>query len=113
MKTDKMLCEAKCDAGGPNQRVDTIGNLGLWTRLGIPTKATRLRTHHLVRFFLWISKFFLFLLAVADSCGAGCFYSNQCLQFQPISAPRTKSTQNCDAKFDAMWYNLWEIKDRI
>ena len=23
-----MLCDAKCDAGGPNQRVDTIGNLG-------------------------------------------------------------------------------------
>ena len=31
----------------------TIGNLGLWTRLGIPTKATRLKTHHLVRFFVW------------------------------------------------------------
>ena len=29
----------------------TIGNLELWTRLGIPTKATRLKTHHLVRFF--------------------------------------------------------------
>ena len=28
----------------------TIGNLGLWTCLGIPTKATRLKTHHLVRF---------------------------------------------------------------
>lgn len=39
-----------CDAGGPNQRVDTIGNLGLWTRLGIPTTGTSLRTHHLVRF---------------------------------------------------------------
>ena len=39
-----------CDAGGPNQRVDTIGNLGLWTRLGIPTRATRLKTHQMVRF---------------------------------------------------------------
>ena len=48
-----MLCEAKCDAGGPNQLSETIGNLGLWTRLGIPTKATRLKTHHLVRFFSW------------------------------------------------------------
>jgi len=28
----------------------TIGNLGLWTRLGIPTKATRLKTHQTVRF---------------------------------------------------------------
>ena len=47
-----MLCDAKCDAGGPNQRVDTIGNLGLWTRLGIPTKATRLKTQQMVRFFV-------------------------------------------------------------
>ena len=39
-----------CDAGGPNQLSETIGNLGLFTRLGIPTKATRLKTHHLVRF---------------------------------------------------------------
>ena len=45
-----MLCEAKCDAGGPNQSSETIGNLGLWTRLGIPTRATRFKTHHLVRF---------------------------------------------------------------
>ena len=29
----------------------TIGNLGLWTEPGIPTKATRLKTRHLVRFF--------------------------------------------------------------
>ena len=28
----------------------TIGNLGLWTRLGIPTKATRFKTHQTVRF---------------------------------------------------------------
>ena len=28
----------------------TIGNLGLWTRLGIPTKATHLETHQMVRF---------------------------------------------------------------
>ena len=32
-----MQCEAKCDAGGPNQLSETIGNLGLWTRFGIPT----------------------------------------------------------------------------
>ena len=48
-----MLCEAMCDAGGSNQRVDTIGNLGLWTELGIPTKAARFKTHHLVHFFSW------------------------------------------------------------
>ena len=30
----------------------TIGNLGLWTELGIPTKATRFKTHRLVRFFV-------------------------------------------------------------
>ena len=38
----------------------TIVNLGLWTRPGIPTKATRLKTHHLVRFF---GEFFFALLA--------------------------------------------------
>ena len=48
-----MLCEAMCDAGGPNQLSETIGNLGLWTRLGIPTKATRFKTHQTVRFFSW------------------------------------------------------------
>ena len=31
----------------------TIGNLGLWTRLGIPTKAARFKTHQTVRFFSW------------------------------------------------------------
>ena len=45
-----MLCEAMCDAGGPNQLSESIGNLGLWTRLGILTRATRIKTHHLVRF---------------------------------------------------------------
>ena len=35
-----MLCEAKCDAGGPNQLSETIGNLGLFTGLGIPTKTS-------------------------------------------------------------------------
>lgn len=47
-----MLCEDKCDAGGPNQPHENIGNLGLWTEPGIPTKATRLETHQAVRFFV-------------------------------------------------------------
>ncbi len=47
-----MLCEAECDAGGPNQLSETIGIPGLFTGLGIPTRATRLKTHHLVRFFV-------------------------------------------------------------
>ena len=47
-----MLCDAMCDAGGPNQLSETIGNLGLWTRLGIPTTGTRLKTHQMVRFFV-------------------------------------------------------------
>lgn len=42
-----------CDAGGPNQLSETIGNLGLWTRLGIPTKVNPLKTHQTVRFFPW------------------------------------------------------------
>ena len=38
-----MLCDAMCDAGGQNQPSETIGNLGLWTRLGIPTTDTELK----------------------------------------------------------------------
>ena len=45
-----MLCEAKCDAGGPNRLSETIGNLGLFTGLGIPTTGTSLETHQTVRF---------------------------------------------------------------
>ena len=56
----KMLCEAKCDAGGPNQLSETIGNLGLWTRLGIPITGTSLETHHLVRFLFGFLCFFEF-----------------------------------------------------
>ena len=46
------------------------------------TTGTSLRTHHLVRFFVFF-------------------------------APCAKNTKNCDAKCDAVWYNLWETKDRI
>ena len=52
----------------------TIVNLGLWTRPGIPTKATRLKTHQAVRFFgesflpCWL------LCRMTNSCGAGRFY---------------------------------------
>ena len=53
-----MLCEKMCDAGGPNRLSETIGNLGLWTRLGIPTKATRFKTHQTVRFLFIFFKFF-------------------------------------------------------
>ena len=56
-----MLCEAKCDAGGPNQLSETIGNLGLWTRLDIPTTGTSFTTHHLVRFFVGFPRFFDFM----------------------------------------------------
>lgn len=54
-----MLCEAKCDAGGPTQLSESIGNLGLWTRLGIPTMATRFKTHQTVRFFNDFGQIFL------------------------------------------------------
>jgi len=57
-----MLCEDKCDAGGPNRLSETIGNLGLWTELGIPTKATRFKTHHLVRFCLVFAALLVFVL---------------------------------------------------
>ena len=36
-----------------NQLSEVIGNLGLWTELGIPTKAARFKTHQTVRFFSW------------------------------------------------------------
>ncbi len=32
----------------------TIGNIGLWTRLGIPTTGTRIKTHQTVRFLFFI-----------------------------------------------------------
>ena len=38
----------------------TIRNLGLWTRLGIPTRATRFKTHHLVLFLFGFLCFFDF-----------------------------------------------------
>ena len=48
-----MLCDAMCDAGGPNQLADHHWKSWTfyWTRLGIPTMATRLKTHQAVRFF--------------------------------------------------------------
>jgi hypothetical protein len=57
-----------------NQLSKTIGNLGLWTRLGIPTTGTSLETHQTVRFLFGFSCSFDFLYLVAKSCGAGCFY---------------------------------------
>ena len=38
----------------------TIENLELWTRLGIPTKATSFKTHQTVRFFFCFLRFFIF-----------------------------------------------------
>ena len=34
----------------------TVGNLGLWTEPGIPTKVTHLETHHWVRFFVGVPR---------------------------------------------------------
>ena len=31
-------------------------------------------------------------------------------QIQPNPAPYAQTTKNCDAKCDAVWYNLWEIR---
>ena len=64
-----MLCEAVCDAGGPNQLSKTIGNLGFWTELGIPTTGTSLETHHLVRFFVGVSCSFEFCAWRATRAG--------------------------------------------
>ena len=72
----------------------TIGNPGLWTRPGIPTKATRLKTHHLVRFFVWISLPCWLLCRVTNSCGADSFYFIRSVQIQPNPAPCAKITKN-------------------
>ncbi len=72
----------------------TIVNLGLWTRPGIPTKATRLKTHHLVRFF---GEFFFALLAFMSGdklVWGGCFLFYSGCQIQPNPAPCAKITKN-------------------
>jgi hypothetical protein len=101
-----------CDAGGPNQLSETIGNLGLWTRLGIPTRATRFKTHQTVRFF-WISLLFLiiWLIAILLRGGQFLFYSGRAIPTHFRPTPRPQNTKNCDAKCDAICYNAWEIKE--
>ena len=74
MTIDKMLCDAICDAGEQINWPTTIGNLRLWTRLGIPTKATRFKTHQTVRFFVWDSLPCWVLCWVANLRGADGFY---------------------------------------
>ena len=69
-----MLCEAMCDAGEQINWPTTIGNLGLWTRLGIPTKASRFKTHQMVRFFVWDSMPCWVLYWVENSRGVYGFY---------------------------------------
>ena len=46
----------------------TIGNLGLWSELGITTKAAHLETHHLVRFFVRFSPALLSFCAWRATC---------------------------------------------
>ncbi len=55
------------------RRPTTIGNLGLWTRLGIPTRAARLKTHHLVRFFVGFSCSFDFWIGRNTHAGRAVF----------------------------------------
>jgi MtN3 and saliva related transmembrane protein len=62
-----------CDAGEPNQLSETIGNLGLWTRLVIPTKATRFKTHQMVRFFFGFLCFFDFCVEGTACAGRAVF----------------------------------------
>ena len=51
----------------------TIGNLGLWTCLGIPTKATRLKTHQAVRFFCLDFPALLIFVSVTSHMRGGPF----------------------------------------
>ncbi|MEE1111085.1 MAG: hypothetical protein UIH99_02625, partial [Alphaproteobacteria bacterium] len=77
-----------------NQLSETIGNLGLFTGLGIPTTGTSLETHQMVRFLFGFLCFFEFLCRVTNSRGVGCFYFNQWLQFHPFPPhdPKTPKT---------------------
>lgn len=70
----------------------TIGNLGLWARLGIPTKATRFKTHHLVRFlFFFALLIFVFSGEVARG-GQFLFYSGHAIptHFHPTPKKHQK-----------------------
>ncbi len=90
-----MLCEAMCDAGGPNQLSETIGNLGLWTRLGILTTGTSLETHQTVRFFVWVSLLFDFWIGRNTHAGRLVFIlTNGCKSNpNPPQHPKTQKKQ--------------------
>ena len=90
----------------------TIGNMGLWTRLGIPTKAAHLETHHLVRFFVGFSCSFDFCVGCTIHVGRAGFILFMACNSNPFP-PMHQTTKNCDANCGCLWYNLWEIKDRI
>ena len=96
--------------------LDILGCLRHFTNKLIPTfsyKVHQFKNAPFGAFFVWFFMSFLFLCWVANLRGADVFYFYWGVQTQPISAPRAKNTKNCDAKCEAMWYNLWEIKDRI
>ena len=97
-----MLCDAECDAGGLNQLSETIGNLGLWTRLGIPTKATRLETHHLVRFLFGFPCPLDFCVNRNFIAGRTVFILTNGCNSNPFPPHAPQNTKNCDANCDAV-----------
>ena len=83
-----MLCEAKRDAGGPNQLSETIGILGLWTRLGISTTGTRIKTHQTVRFYLVFPALLIFVsIEISPRGGLFLFYSGRVIPTQSRPMP--------------------------
>ena len=72
----------------------TIGNLGLWTRLGIPTKATRFKTHQTVRFFVGVPCFFDFCVGRTTCAGRAIFILTNDCNSNPIPphVPKTQKT---------------------
>jgi hypothetical protein len=83
-----------CDAGGPNQRVDTIGNLGLWTRLGIPTTGTSFKTHQTVRFFFGFPAFLIFVpIVILLRGGWVLFYSGRAIPTHFRTTPEKHQKQ--------------------
>ena len=72
----------------------TIGNLGLWTRLGIPTRATRFKTHHLVLFLFGFLCFFDFCANRNFIAGRAIFIFTGTCNSNPFPphAPKTQKT---------------------
>ena len=64
-------------------------------------------------FFCWDFPASLIFVSGGEVAWGGQFLFHSGCQIQPNPAPSPQDTKNSDANCDAMWYNLWEIKDSI